>query len=249
MEDEASILLQINRIKILIHGRTTVRFLLNYKKLAYKVVAHEYPDIENEYIKLGIPPNPDVKWTDGRPIYTSPSIIDNSKNTPITDSYAIAEYLDKAYPDTPKAIPPGTEALQAAFYAQYNQLSMSVYHLFIPRTIALLSPRSQEYIQRTRKEYFGMSLEDMEPKGEEKVKAWKAVEKIFDTLHGWLSKSQGEFFMGKTVSFADFVVGATLQFMKITYGEDSEEWNDVMTWNNGRWAAYQRSMEPYASTD
>lgn len=94
-----------------------------------------------------------------------------------------------------------------------------------------------------------MSLEDMEPKGEEKVKAWKAVEKIFDTLHGWLSKSQGEFFMGKTVSFADFVVGATLQFMKITYGEDSEEWNDVMTWNNGRWAAYQRSMEPYASTD
>lgn len=114
---------------------------------------------------------------------------------------------------------------------------------------SLLNPRSEEYVQRTRKQVFGKSLEDLEPKGEERVKAWKKAEQVSDTLDGWLSKSQGPFFMGETVSFADFVVGGSLKCLKFLYGEGSEERKDIMTWNNGRWAAYEKSLEQSASTD
>ncbi|KAG5633812.1 hypothetical protein H0H81_005112 [Sphagnurus paluster] len=47
-----------------------------------------------------------------RPI---PAIHDPNTNTTLAKSALIAEYLDSAYPDTPKLFPPGTRPLQYAF--------------------------------------------------------------------------------------------------------------------------------------
>ncbi|XP_006456482.1 hypothetical protein AGABI2DRAFT_211471 [Agaricus bisporus var. bisporus H97] len=222
-----------------------MRFTLNYKKLSYKTIALEYPDIESEFIRVGIPAR--YKWPDGRPLYTSPSIIDNSTNTGIADSYAIAQYLDKAYPDTPKLFPPGTEALQAAFYARYKEVIDPYYDIFITRVPSILNPRSAEYFIRTRSEECGMCLADIEPKGQDRVEAWKKVEAAYNTLHGWLSKSSGPYFMGDTITFADFVVAGTLYAMEVVFGKESQEWQDIMSWNNGRWAAFRKSVEQYGN--
>ena len=50
--------------------------------------------------------------------------------------------------------------------------------------------------------------------------------------------AKGPFVMGDTVSWADFFLSAFLMFLmyfKTILGEDSEEWKEVASWNEGRW--------------
>ncbi|XP_006456489.1 hypothetical protein AGABI2DRAFT_146311 [Agaricus bisporus var. bisporus H97] len=212
------------------------RFALNYKKLPYRTVNLELPEVESELKKVGIPPS--STWADGRPMYTSPSIFDDSTNTGVSDSYKIAQYLDKTYPDTPKLFPPGTEALQASFYAQFNELRVPTFPFLIPTFFRILNPPSAEY--------YSQPLADYEPKGEERVEAWKKVEASYNTLYGWLSQSMGPYFMGDTVTFADFAVGGMIYAVETCIGKDSKEFKDLMTWNDGRWAEFRKSLEQYA---
>ncbi|EKM76373.1 hypothetical protein AGABI1DRAFT_115916 [Agaricus bisporus var. burnettii JB137-S8] len=220
------------------------RFSLNYKKLPYKIVNLEYLELEPEFKKVGIPAS--STWADGRPLYSSPSIFDDSNYTGVADSYQIAQYLDQAYPDTPKLFPPGTQALQAAFYARFNELLGPFFPFLLPKVPGLLNPESAEYFNRTRAEKFGKSLADLEPKGQERVEAWKKVEEAYNTLYGWLSQSKGPYFMGDTVTFADFAVGGMIYATEVCIGKDSKEFKDLMTWNNGRWAEFKKSLEQYA---
>ena len=41
--------------------------------------------------------------------------------------------------------------------------------------------------------------------------------------------------MGDTVPWADFFLSAFFMYLKTILGEDSEEWKDVASWNEGRW--------------
>ncbi|EKM74965.1 hypothetical protein AGABI1DRAFT_80492 [Agaricus bisporus var. burnettii JB137-S8] len=220
-----------------------IRFALNYKKIPYKTVVLEYQELEAEFKKVGIPPSD--TWGDGRPMYTSPSIFDSSTNTGVTDSYKIAQYLDKAYPDTPKLFPPGTEALQAAFYAQFYEVIAPFYPFAFPKVPGILNPSSAEYFYRTRSLVFG-DLASFEPQGEKRAEAWKNVEAAYTKLDGWLSQSSGPYIMGETVTFVDFAVLAMIYATELVLGKDSKEFTDLMKWNNGRWAEYRKSLEQYA---
>ncbi|KAF7760741.1 hypothetical protein Agabi119p4_10150 [Agaricus bisporus var. burnettii] len=219
------------------------RFALNYKKLPYRTVNLELSELESEFKKIGIPPS--TTWPDGRPKYTSPSIFDDSTNTGVSDSYQIAQYLDQTYPDTPKLFPPGTEALQAAFYAQFEQLRTPTFPFLVPTFFEIMNPPSLEYYNQICVERYGMPLEDYAPKGEERVEAWKKVEVSYNTLYGWLSQSKGPYFMGDTVTFADFAVAGMIYAVEVCIGKDSKEFKDLMTWNNGRWAEFRKSLEQY----
>lgn len=221
---------------------------MNFKGLPYKSIYFEYPDLEPASKKAGIPNN--GYKADGRPHYTSPAIVDDSTGSAITDSYKIAEYLDKTYPTTPKAFPPGSEALQAAFYTQFNQLAGPILPLILPKIQReLLNPPSAEFYYHARSINFGKPLEQVEPVGEERVKAWANAKAVFDTVNGWLSKRTGPYFMGESPTFADFVVASMLQMIKITFGEDSEEWKDIATWNDGRWVTLLKDLDQYASVE
>jgi hypothetical protein len=70
------------------------RYVLNYKNLPYKTVAAELIELESELKKHGVPPS--GTKPDATALYTSPSIVDVSTGTAVSDSYKIAEYLDKA---------------------------------------------------------------------------------------------------------------------------------------------------------
>ena len=41
--------------------------------------------------------------------------------------------------------------------------------------------------------------------------------------------------MGDTVPWADFFLSAFLMYLKTILGEDSEEWKEAASWNEGRW--------------
>jgi glutathione S-transferase len=223
-----------------------IRYTLNYKNLDYKTVYYEFPDMRKEFEKLGIPPS--SVGPDG-PSYTVPSLTDDSTNSRLSESFNIALYLDKQYPNTPKVFPPGTEALQAAFHEEFYKVVEPTFPIFFPKCAGGLNKSSADYFDSTRAKMFGMSMADYEPKGEARVKAWKKVQDAFDTLDGWMSKSSGPYFMGETVSFADFVIGGLLSEFRLTMGEDSKEWKDVMTWNNGRWAGLKKNLDTWANTD
>lgn len=194
---------------------------------------------------LGIPPlrtGPDGVT----PLYTCPAIIDKTTGAALSDSYKIAEYLDKQYPDTPKAFPPGTEAFQAALFTHIAQVIEPVRPLLLPRVPAtILNPPSADYFIRTRSATFGKPLAELEPVEEARLEAWAKIKASFGEIDGWLNKTPGPFFMGETPAFVDFVVAGIFQWLKMGFGESSEEWKDILEWHNGRWGDLLKYLEQY----
>ncbi|KAJ7574088.1 hypothetical protein C8J56DRAFT_757479, partial [Mycena floridula] len=87
------------------------RYALNFKGLQYKTQWVEYCDIEQVSKALGAKPT-DIKAR--KPLYTLPMIYDDSTGAMVTDSIAIAEYLDITYPEKSLLMPAGAYNLHMA---------------------------------------------------------------------------------------------------------------------------------------
>lgn len=121
-----------------------IRFTLNYKRLPYKTVFVEFPEIARVSQEIGA--RSTGTWPDGSPKYTVPAIYDPSTKTTVAESITIARYLDETYPDTPRVIPEGTEAFHAAIeVAIRTVIHPNSMHLVMPLAPPLLSPDSAAY--------------------------------------------------------------------------------------------------------
>lgn len=104
---------------------TDDRYSLNFKGIPYKTIWLEYPDIEPTMRSIGAAPTTNAG---GKTMYTLPVIVDPFRPTSsggpivVSDSWAIAEYLDNAYPGTQQLIPEGTNALQMHFQTHVNKI-------------------------------------------------------------------------------------------------------------------------------
>ncbi|KAJ3560829.1 hypothetical protein NP233_g10576 [Leucocoprinus birnbaumii] len=224
------------------------RYILNYKKLPYRTIYVDFEDVDQVIKDAGIPPSQHGR--DGTPWYTVPSIIDDATGARVSESYKIAEYLDSQYPDTPKALPAGTEALQAAFYSQWDSRiwDLALVPIMIPSVPNILSKEtSLEYFHSSRSAAFRKPLSEVRPVGEEFDKLWGRLSAFLNELEGWYAKSSGKFLVGDAPSFGDFTVGGLFKALKIVRGEDSEDWRKLSTMNNGRWANLLGDLERYAS--
>jgi len=127
---------------------------------------------------------------------------------PVTDSYAIAEYLDAHHPNTPQAFPKGTEALQVVFYRFINEKMAAV---LVPCIPGILDKKSSvEYFTRTRTEELGKSLEEARLEGQYLEKVWERIRALFDELESWYAKSKAGFLVGDEPSFGDFTLARYL---------------------------------------
>ncbi|OCH88479.1 hypothetical protein OBBRIDRAFT_758180 [Obba rivulosa] len=231
------------------------RYTLNYKGIPYKTVWVEYPDIAGLCKEIGAAPT--SYEPDGTPSYTLPVIKDPSTGAVISDSAAIARYLDKTYPDTPVVIPPETDALQAAFQHAFSQAVVGqLGPIMLPATNAQLNPRSEEYFRRTREisrgPMYGEKLEDWAPPGSEKrAKLWKDIKTGFARIAGWLTADGKDkiLFMGDKVSYADITVAGWVVWVKRVLGPDSADWKEFATWDNGKWAKLLELLEKYEVVD
>jgi len=218
-------------------------YSLNYKRISYKVVWVEYPDIEPTMKKLGIAPT-DTR-PDGSPYYSLPAIWDPATKRGISESRLIAQYLDETYPDQPLLFPPGTSIVQGPWNDLiYFPMLAPLFLFVLPRTTWILNPRSEEYFRKTKS---AVKMEDLYPAGEKKDIEWKKVETGFDRMNQWFGKEDG-FVMGgsETVTFADFVLGGYLIWLKSVFGPESDEWKDISEkWNGGRWGRFLKSLEQY----
>ena len=209
---------------------------MNYKNIPYRTEWIEHPDIEPHSKSLGIKPT--RKKPDGTPLYTLPAIHDPSTGTCLADSFLIAEYLEDTYPDTPSIFPHGTRSLQHAFQFSFEQILALVLPFIFPSISPKLeTQRSEEYFRRSKELSFGRTLEEMVPVGAERVAQWAKFRDGMSKIDECLGKTdtKGPFVMGDTISWADFFISSHLIFLKIVWGEDSEEWKDIASWNEGRW--------------
>ncbi|KAF5328331.1 hypothetical protein D9619_013355 [Psilocybe cf. subviscida] len=215
------------------------RYALNFKGIPYKTEWVEYPDIEALCIKLGIPKSP---FEDH---YTFPAIHDPSTGAYLSDSWEIAVYLEKTYPDTPKLFPHNTVALQHATFTAYDDNLAALWFTVLPDTNNILNPASEAYFRRTREKAFGKKMEELEAKGEEGVKEWKRYESGLKKIADAYATSSGPFFMGDTPCYADLFVAAYLIWQRLVWGENSKKWKDVASWQGGRWAKLLKDLSKY----
>ena len=160
---------------------------------------------------------------------------------------AIAEYLDKTYPETPQVIPHNTLALQTAFADGFLANFRAIFDIITLLTTSKLNPRSEEYYRRTREKWFGKKMEEMAPKGEAAIAQWSRFKDGVGKVDAWYAKNggKGPFLLGEAPSWGDIVVASFLVFLRIVWGEDSPEWKDVSSWHNGRWAGIVEALKKY----
>jgi len=237
LEDQVHRLL-LHLFRTLIHPR----YCLNYKALPYRTEWIEYPDIKALCLKLGAPSN--HFEDDGiTPLYTLPVIYDPVSNSVISESFNIAVYLDTQYPDTPRVLPHGTRALQHAFAQQVSYRTAPNLRGFIDTAVLEKLPeRSQEFYQSTR--------DVSAPRGEDAVTRWDAFQKGLSSINKHYTEAReeigGDFLCENTPTFADFAVASALQWCYRGFGSESEQWKDIASWQEGKWAGFLQSLNKYA---
>ncbi|KAJ8501902.1 hypothetical protein ONZ51_g273 [Trametes cubensis] len=226
------------------------RYCLNFKGLPYKTVWVEYPDIEAVMRKAGILPA--ATKADGSPYYTLPAIYDPNTKAGLAESAAIARYLDRTYPDTPRLIPAETDALHAAFNQAFrNAFLPDLAKLTIPAVANHLPPRSEVYFRKTREVGFGVAnLDDIAPPGPKRDEAWAGVKKGLAMIAEWLQADGSDklFFTGKDkIVYADMTVAGFLIWARVVL--DKKEWEDLISWHEGRWGKFMAAFEKYEAVD
>ncbi|GJJ15331.1 hypothetical protein Clacol_009607 [Clathrus columnatus] len=219
------------------------RMVLEYKKIPYRTVWIEYPEIKPTMISIGAKPG-NINPTDGSPLYTVPVILDeinvgpDGKPVPITDSWVIAEYLDEKFPDRP-LFPKGTKGLQRSFHESFTKIGLfGIVCLIMTPFYENLNEASQPYFRSTREVYFKKPITELRPpKGSaEWDEAWKALEKGLDELATNLDKNgpvgDHPYVMGDIFSYSDITVASALYTISTIY---PTEWENIRKWNGGRW--------------
>ncbi|KDQ06577.1 hypothetical protein BOTBODRAFT_39481 [Botryobasidium botryosum FD-172 SS1] len=227
------------------------RLVLNYKRLPYKTVWVSIHEVASTLRGLGLEP-----LQGSRLGYTLPIIADPTPSgSPVIvrDSWAIAQYLDKTYPDEERLVfPSGSHALQALLLNHLSNHS-ALRSLVVPLIPAILDEGASEYYYESRSCLFGKPLEQVRPTGEKLEAAWKDVKALLDLLDSFLEKNDvqsggvgGDFVMGDRFSFADTVlVGFFILMSKVKSDEDGIPWERVRGMNNGRWERMWKKCEEF----
>ena len=201
----------------------------------------EFADIASVMQKLGAKPT--GKRKDGAEIYTVPVIHDEKTGEYVSDSYAIAEYLDATYPDTPRLIPEGTSKEIAEFERQINaKLVAPLVPLIMFPVHQNLSPRSQEFFRVTRERMFRKKLEEIAPAGS-RDGLFKKLEEGLGELGVVYDQKAGAdtpYFLGDTLSYADMILLSWLLWPKSILVP--EEWERIAGFQEGRWGKLVNSL-------
>ena len=175
------------------------------------------------------------------PAITDPHPVDGNGPLHIADSWDIALYLDKKYPDPP-LFPNGTKGLQKLFIDIADDLLCSdklFTHFILSGTFAQLTEESKPYFRRTREKRFRKTLEELIlPPGEVKDRILKDTKEKFTKCAGYM---EGGMVMPPHYVYADLVNAAVMIWIKVTSAE--EVWPLVIQWDDGKWVKLLDDVE------
>lgn len=187
-----------------------IRLMLNYKRIPYRTIFLEFPDIEPTLKGLGLViPESGTK-------YTVPAIQHVPTNTTIMDSTPISQFIAKTYPDPPV---PLTSNLGHEIESKSRSVVGKAFYISVmPREIDILCPRAQEFYRSTREATLGHKLEDLlDPVKEEQV--WKSLGDSISEISELMktNKADGPFILGAQPSYSDFFIAGSLQAAKTVH--------------------------------
>ncbi|KAJ5476245.1 glutathione S-transferase-like protein ustS [Penicillium sp. IBT 31633x] len=241
------------------------RLALNFKGVPYKTSWVGLPDITKVRSGLKVPPC--RQFADGTDFYTLPIIEDPSTESVVGDSFDIAVYLQKTYPNSGAGdlFPPQTldyTSTQSVTlvplsdcsdkgYPEYAKFNMSVDAAFtthvqlavqnFPFDPATVEATKAIFVQRA-----GVSRwEDFELVGEARQKTLDSFQEVLGDLGKlFLRDASGPFLLGTKASYADLIVGAWLRMLSVTLPEN--EWEALRGWHEGIFGRLHDALEVYA---
>ncbi|KAK5048009.1 hypothetical protein LTR84_006199 [Exophiala bonariae] len=190
------------------------RLYLNYKGIPYKTQWIEYPDLkptlEKALHKSGVPPNETGLYS-----YTSPTIRLPSGEY-FMESRKIAFALEPLYKEPPlhldSPVLPRVETLLPKIVERVRP----AFAPLVPKVF--LNPVSRDYFVQSREKGLKQPLDEF-AKGADRgfEEAAPYVKELADVLR---EKPEGPFFLGKEVSYADFlVVGWLHMFVRLSIAD------------------------------
>ncbi|KAI0473926.1 putative glutathione S-transferase [Xylariaceae sp. FL0804] len=178
------------------------RFVLNFKELNYKTEWLEYPDIK---------PRLEDHFPRDKESLTCPTVL-MPDGSYVMDSYLIAELIEEKHPEPSLHL--DSPVIQK-IKDQMPAIMKALGPIYVPQVVKrLLTEYNHPYWYRTREEWVGMPLEQFEREqgGEQAfIKAEEPLRAVTSVLR---DNGDGPFFMGKTVSFADFIWAGFLIFFR-----------------------------------
>ncbi|KAF7560081.1 hypothetical protein G7046_g4076 [Stylonectria norvegica] len=180
------------------------RLLLNFKGLDYKTEWIEYPNVKPTL-------EPHVSSNDGGMEYTIPTV-KFPDGTYVMDSRKIVNRIEESHPEPPLHLDSPVLSKLEALMPKIMGALRPVYVPWVPKRI--LNDASLEYWYRTRSATVGMPLDQLE-KEQGGQPAWDAAKPVLAEVEALLKQNpEGPFFLGKTVSYADFVWVGFLIFLQ-----------------------------------
>jgi glutathione S-transferase len=223
-------------------------YILNMKGIPYKTEWVDYPDLADTLKKLGVGP---TTVYGGVPFYTVPTIYDPNTKRAITDSQAIALYLDEQYPQGPRLFPPHTRALQLAQTAQFAPVLLQIFPMLVEDIHKIMTPYAQPYIRTTREAFLGCKIEDAAPTGEKRAQALGTLKARLDEMANAI-KTNGEdalFFGGAEPVYADLFIAAILAPTEKIVGKEADLVQTIMAASGGHWARFLEYFKKYETVN
>jgi glutathione S-transferase len=226
-----------------------IRLALNYKGIPYTTQWVPTYDIKTVCEANGLPPTETT--SDGSPFYTLPAIIDSTDPNNIvriSDSHAIAEYLDKTYPDHPLN-PNDARTKEVAQYVVKN-IFPPLSPLFFAEYKNVAPERLLAHYAEVCKTRYKTTLEAIaskagSPGSKEREGLWEALHEGlkgvgFEEAGPWLDG-------GENPTYKDFIVVAALANFYLS-SRDTEGWSRLMLWDGGKWKRLWEASQKYSHT-
>ncbi|CAJ2500363.1 Uu.00g032160.m01.CDS01 [Anthostomella pinea] len=178
------------------------RLVLNYKGLDYKTEWVEYPDIK---------PRLADHFPKDKEEFTIPTVM-MPDGSYVMDSLEIAELLEKKYPEP-------SLHLDSPYLSKLQELQPKFFGpirgIFVPKVPKLiLNDASVPYFVSTRENSIGVTLDQYAKEKGGEV-AYQAAAPALKELTAMLKENgDGPYFMGKTVSYADFQWASVMIFFQ-----------------------------------
>ncbi|KAI0163517.1 hypothetical protein BJ166DRAFT_498153 [Pestalotiopsis sp. NC0098] len=218
------------------------RYALNFKGVDYRTSWVEYLDVTRTRKELGVPP---CRFhADGSPFYTLPVIQDHSNGGALVgDTFDIAVYLDKQYPDGPTLIPARSAAVFKAFNKQMDALFTSTVLLWC-QGITFHPDQADEAKAQFSARAGGIPYEDITVRGEARTQLLEASKEKLGEVAELFRDPEQPFLEGAEATYADIIIGGWLTTMSINLPKD--DWAEIKTWHDGRWGKLYSGLQKYA---
>ncbi|TWC76275.1 glutathione S-transferase [Rhizobium sp. SJZ105] len=131
----------------------------------------------------------------------------------IADSFAIALYLDEAYPDRPALFDGDGGRSMGRFIERWSQLTLHPYIgvATLMEEVGLLEPASAAYFRKSREAKFGRTLEDVAKDRDARLAAFRSA---LEPLRSMLTYQP--FIGGSSPLFPDYIVFGAFQWVRTT---------------------------------